>query len=57
MSIMRQSKFIQGKISVTKRGFAFVSPRDAKSISEDIFIPASLLKGALDGDFVEAKIL
>lgn len=55
--MQRSAKFIKGKISVTKRGFAFVSPENKKKLTEDVFIPASQLKGALDGDFVEAKVL
>ncbi len=41
---------VEGKISATNKGYAFLIPDDA-TIS-DIFIPAKSLKGALNGDRV-----
>lgn len=50
-----QNITVTGKISVHPRGFGFVSPEDPAI--EDVFIPASRLNGAIDGDVVEIEIL
>ncbi|MEA3422891.1 MAG: ribonuclease R [Bacillota bacterium] len=42
--------FIRGKIQITQKGFGFLIPDD-KTI-QDIFIPASLTMGAMNGDEV-----
>lgn len=45
-------KTIQGRISVHRDGYGFVTPEGG---GEDIFIPSKFLKGALHGDLVEAS--
>ncbi len=47
-------KRVVGKISVHVKGFGFVSPEDESS--EDVFIPASKLGDAIDGDIVEVLV-
>lgn len=47
--IMSKKSRYEGKITVHVRGFGFVSPNCGH---DDIFIPSSKIKGALDGDVV-----
>lgn len=49
--IRPQSRFIQGKLVTTQRGFGFVRPKE--KLLEDVFIPARYAGGALLGDEVE----
>lgn len=44
--------YVRGKYRGNQRGFGFVVPED----SEDVFIPASASRGALDGDTVLASV-
>jgi ribonuclease R len=48
-------KKLIGKISIHTRGFGFVTP--TKDSHEDVFIPSSKMKGAIDGDIVEIEVL
>lgn len=51
---MDKKSHLKGKISVHPRGFGFVRP---SCDHPDVFIPASKLKGALDGDLVAVERL
>lgn len=51
---MLKKKKVIGKITVHRKGFGFVLPEEVGV--EDIFIPAGKLKGAIDGDLVEACV-
>ncbi len=44
--------YLSGKLSVTARGFGFLTPDDE---SEDVFIPAAAMNGALHGDLVVVR--
>lgn len=46
---------VKGTLSVTKRGFGFVTPTSEK-VQEDIFIPKRYLHRAIDKDIVEVEI-
>ncbi len=48
-------KKLIGKISIHTRGFGFVTPQNDSH--EDVFIPSSKMKGAIDGDIVEIQVL
>ena len=45
---------VTGRIKVTVSGFGFVTPDDS---TEEIFVPAKFVGGALDGDRVRLRIL
>lgn len=45
---------ILGKLMTHQKGFGFVAPQNL--VSEDIFIPASELNGAMNGDLVFCKV-
>ncbi len=45
-----------GKIEITKRGFAFLTPEDTKDWKGDIYIPAEQTKNAMTGDRVIAAV-
>ncbi|MEM7174352.1 MAG: ribonuclease R family protein [Chlamydiota bacterium] len=47
---------VVGTIHVHPKGFAFVTPEDSTTHSQDIFIPKHLKAGAVDGDRVEVVI-
>ncbi len=47
---------VEGTIHVHPKGFAFVSPDDATSPPQDIFIPKHLKGNAVDGDRVEVAL-
>lgn len=51
--LLQKPQAVRGTLSATERGFAFFVPEDG---SDDVFIPASARKGAMDGDTVEIKI-
>ncbi len=53
----KQDKFIIGKLSVNARGFGFVTPENANSDDEDIFIAPTKMSSALNGDKVKVKII
>ena len=46
---------LQGKLSLHSKGFGFVSPTNEEH--DDVFIPASQLKGSIDGDIVEIQVM
>ena len=46
--------YASGRFIGTKSGYGFVSPSDSGE-QKDIFIPASKIRGALDGDLVKIK--
>jgi ribonuclease R len=46
----------QGVIHVHPKGFAFVTPEDAKRFPEDVFIPKHQKRNAVDGDRVEIEV-
>ena len=46
---------LQGKLSLHSKGFGFVSPNNEEH--DDVFIPASQLKGSIDGDIVEIQVM
>lgn len=48
----KRSAFI-GTMMKNRRGFGFIRPQEG----EDIFVPADAMKGAMDGDRVEAELL
>lgn len=50
----RTSGLINGKISVHIKGFGFVARDDG--LAEDIFIPKTAMKSAVDGDYVEVRL-
>ena len=52
--IPERFNLVSGRIQVTKKGFAFLLMEDEGS--EDIFIPASELKTAMDSDTVLVKV-
>ncbi len=54
MSVKKKS-LLQGKLSLHSKGFGFVSPDD--ETHDDVFIPASQLKGSIDGDVVEIQVM
>lgn len=47
---------VVGRCQVTSKGFAFVVPEE-KTADGDLFIPASSLSGAMDGDTVMARVM
>ena len=47
---------VVGRCQVTSKGFAFVIPEE-KTADGDLFIPASSLSGAMDGDTVMARVM
>lgn len=47
---------VTGRCQVTSKGFAFVIPPE-KTEDGDLFIPASSLSGAMDGDTVVARVM
>lgn len=47
---------VVGRCQVTSKGFAFVIPEE-KTEDGDLFIPASSLSGAMDGDTVIARVM
>lgn len=47
---------IIGKLHLNARGFGFVTPEEPTELNEDIFIPASRINGAMNGDIVQVKI-
>lgn len=47
---------VVGRCQVTSKGFAFVIPEE-KTEDGDLFIPASSLSGAMDGDTVMARVM
>ena len=49
-------QIIEGVIHIHAKGFGFVTPSQADSGSEDIFIPKHLKKNAVDGDLVEIAV-
>lgn len=51
----RNADRIQGILSITQSGFGFVRPLPQKNAvpTEDIFIPARYINGAIEGDLVE----
>lgn len=51
---MSKKKKVVGRITIHRKGFGFVIPEEVGA--EDIFIPANDLKGAIDGDLVEAVV-
>lgn len=51
---MSKKKKVTGRITIHRKGFGFVIPEAVGA--EDIFIPAGELKGAIDGDLVEAIV-
>lgn len=48
---------IIGKIRVHPRGFGFFIPDNRELLPEDVFIPKTHLRGAVDGDLVEIILL
>lgn len=52
----RDNATTTGIISVTPKGFGFVTPDEKDKTTKDIFIPGPLLRGAIDGDRVECYI-
>ncbi len=55
----RSGKFINGTFRAAVAGFGFVRPVPGGKVTltEDIFIPASSVGNALDGDLVEVRLL
>ena len=53
---MNKEIVITGVLSVHFRGFGFVTPDDTAEFSQDIFIPRSRMKDAVDGDHIEVMI-
>lgn len=51
----RAMGLVTGRCQVTSKGFAFVVPLE-KNGDPDLFIPASALTGAMDGDTVIARV-
>lgn len=54
LGLPEQLGFVSGRIQATSRGFAFLLPDDG---TEDVFIPQSALKTALNGDLVVVRLL
>lgn len=53
MNMKKKPKIIKGSISITTRGFGFVTPGNG---DVDVFIPKNYINGAIDKDFVEVLI-
>jgi ribonuclease R len=53
----KHDTIVEGTLSVHPRGFAFLQPNDTDRHPQDIFVPASLTKHAVDGDIVEVQVL
>ena len=47
---------VTGKVQITSRGFGFVVPLEKDPERKDLFIPATALLGAMDGDTVIARV-
>lgn len=54
MSVKKKG-ILEGKLSLHSKGFGFVSPTNEDH--DDVFIPASQLKGSIDGDIVEIVVV
>lgn len=49
---LNNNDMIDGTLSVTRKGFGFVTPLGETDNSKDVFVPAKSLGGAFDGDLV-----
>ena len=55
--IPRRMSLVVGKISVSAKGFAFITPDDKESDDEkDVFVPGTMLSSAMNGDIVVARV-
>jgi ribonuclease R len=52
---VKKKGLLEGKLSLHSKGFGFVSPTNEDH--DDVFIPASQLKGSIDGDIVEIAVV
>jgi ribonuclease R len=54
----KPSRFVEGRFSLSQRGFGFVMPADPTGVThgEDIFIPPDATLGAITGDTVVAEV-
>ncbi len=52
---IKKKGLLEGKLSLHSKGFGFVSPTNTDH--DDVFIPASQLKGSIDGDIVEIVVV
>ena len=54
MAKQKKRNIIRGELTKHRKGFGFVISED---IDEDIFISASSMNGAMDGDEVEVDLI
>ncbi|MEZ5314801.1 MAG: ribonuclease R [Chlamydiales bacterium] len=52
----KKSSILIGTIRVHPKGFGFLIPDDRSQSPNDIFIPRSAMKGAVDGDIVKIRV-
>ncbi len=55
-AVPEKINLVVGRLSVTRRGDGFVVPDSSRQSVQDLFIPASNLESAMDGDRVVARI-
>ena len=53
-SVSSRREEVVGKVSMTREGYAFII---CEGVEDDVFIPASKMRGALHGDMVKISIL